>query len=173
MITFVILFIVCILDFYRENIRAYNESAISIRDNTDHHNNYASENNKLSIILKSPYIQDLKSNIKVLDFLNKCTIPSFVLVYDDTSPLTKKIMGNFILISAAIGTQQNFQCVRINIHAAPCFYNLDIPHVPYLFLQYYKNNTLYKIPYTKKLTKKHFNYFSSVYSNLFGHSFII
>jgi hypothetical protein len=156
-----------IFDLYRENYKAYNDQAISLTDNkeiTENENIY-NQHNKVSYILESPYIIDLKSNTKVLEFLNGCFITSFVLVYDESSPITKQIMGDFILISAQVGINLKLQSIRINIRAAPCFYKMGIPHVPYMFIQLYNNNSIIRIPYKGKISYQNITNFIDNYLN--------
>ena len=72
--TLFILFIVFIFDLYRENYKAYKDQTISLTDNKENteNENIYDQHNKVSYILESPYIMDLKSNTKVLEFLNGC-----------------------------------------------------------------------------------------------------
>jgi hypothetical protein len=165
--TLFILFIVFIFDLFRENYKAYNDQAISLTDNkeiTENENIY-NQHNKVSFILESPYIIDLKSNTKVLEFLNGCLITSFVLVYDESSPITKQIMGDFILMSAQVGISSQLQSIRINIRAAPCFYKMGIPHVPYMFIQLQKHNKIVRIPYKGKISYQYISKFIDNYLN--------
>jgi hypothetical protein len=152
--TLFVLFVVCILDVYRQNYKKYNENTVSITDNNQisKEENIYNQHNKVSYILKSPYIVDLTSNQQVLEFLNNSSITSLVVVYDESSPITKKIMGDFILTSAAVGINNRLQCVRINILRAPCFYKMDIPHIPYIFIQYLLNNKISRIVFNKKIS---------------------